>query len=112
MSADPKAGGVCWKCRKPVAPEDNYCRFCGRDLISFPWYYQHWGIIFLTLTAFGPFSLVLVWRSPVLSRTARWIYTVLLLALTYQLAVGCYHLYQLVNTALSGMMKGALPAGI
>ena len=48
---DPKEGGVCWDCRKPAAAEDNFCRFCGRNLASFPWYYQHWGIIVLTFLA-------------------------------------------------------------
>jgi len=90
MTKDPKAGGVCWHCRKPVAAEDNFCRFCGKGLLGFPWYYQHWGIIALTLLALGPFGVILVWRSPVLSRSARWVYTVAIAALTYYLGAQCY----------------------
>jgi hypothetical protein len=109
---DPKEGGVCWNCRKPVAAEDHYCRFCGKDLVSFPWYYQHWGILVLTFFALGPFSLVLVWRSPAISRTARWIYTALAMFLTYELALGCYHIYLIANNAVSNLLSGSLPAGL
>ena len=107
----PKEGGLCWNCRKPAEMEDNYCRFCGKDLVSFPWFYRHWGIILLTVAALGPFSLILVWRSPVLSRTAQWIYTLLLLILTYQFLVGCYHLWLFVNSAINAALHGALPVG-
>ena len=109
---DPKEGGVCWHCRKPAAAEDNFCRFCGRNLASFPWYYQHWGIIVLTFLALGPFSLVLVWRSPVISRTARWVYTALAVFLTYEMALGCYHIYLIVNNAASSLLRGSLPTGL
>ena len=109
---DPKEGGVCWDCRKPAAAEDNFCRFCGRNLASFPWYYQHWGIIVLTFLALGPFSLVLVWRSPVISRTARWVYTALAVFLTYEMAMGCYRIYLIVNNAASSLLRGSLPTGL
>ncbi|MCX5797933.1 MAG: zinc-ribbon domain-containing protein [Elusimicrobia bacterium] len=112
MSKDPKEGGVCWNCRAQVAAEDNFCRFCGRNLVSFPWYYQHWGIIVLTFTALGPFSLILVWRSPVISRMARWVYTVLAVLMTYELVVGCYHAYVLLNNSVSSLLKGQIPPGL
>ncbi len=95
MSKNPKEGGLCWACGKMADSHDNFCRFCGKDLVSFPWYYQHWGIILLTFIALGPLSIVLVWRSPVLSRTARWIYTIALAAFTYWVGLRCYQAWQL-----------------
>ena len=108
---DPKEGGLCWNCRQPAAQEDNFCRFCGRHLTAFPWYYQHWGILVLTFFALGPFSLVLVWRSPVISGTAKWIYTLLAAVMTYEMIVGSYHAYQMLNSAAAGLMQGQMPAG-
>lgn len=94
MAKSPKEGGVCWSCRKPADPQDNFCRFCGKDLRSFPWYYQHWGIILLTFVALGPASIVLVWRSPVLSRPARWVYTIALAVLAYWVGLRFYQAWQ------------------
>jgi hypothetical protein len=107
MNKDPKEGGVCWHCRKPAAAEDNFCRFCGKDVVKFPWYYQHWGIIVLTFFALGPFSLILVWRSPVLSRTARWVYTALGIYITYVMAVGCYRIYTVASSMANIFLKGS-----
>jgi hypothetical protein len=109
---DPKEGGLCWKCRKPAAAEDNFCRFCGSDLVAFPWYYKHWGIIVLTFLALGPFSVVLAWRSPVISRTAKWAYTALAVFMTYELVMGCIRLYQLLNAVATGVMNGNMPTGL
>jgi len=109
---NPKADGLCWNCRRPAAAEDNFCRFCGKSLTGFPWYYQHWGIILLSLLALGPFGLVLVWRSPVLSRAAQWAYTAVILLLTYRLVIICYRAWLLISGLLGGMMHGALPVGI
>jgi len=112
MRKDPKAGGVCWRCRKPATDEDSYCRSCGSNLVAFPWYYKHWGIIVLTFFALGPFSLILVWRSPVISKTAKWAYAALAAFMTYQLVMGCIRVYQLINAAVSGFVSGVLPAGL
>ncbi|MDD5657004.1 MAG: hypothetical protein PHF00_07090 [Elusimicrobia bacterium] len=106
MPKDPKEGGLCWKCRKPAADEDNFCRLCGSGLRSFPWYYQHWGIIVLTLLALGPFSVFLVWRSPVLGRTAKFIYTAFLALLTYAIAVQLYAAWTALKLVLSGAGLG------
>jgi hypothetical protein len=109
MAIDLRAGGLCWSCRKPVAAEDNFCRFCGKGLGRPPWYYQHWGIILLTIFGLGPFSIFLVWRSPTLSRTARWIYTAALLALTYWFCVECYVAYMKIKIIMEGIMSGNMP---
>ncbi|MFA6003001.1 MAG: hypothetical protein WC881_02930 [Elusimicrobiota bacterium] len=103
MVEGPKAGGLCWHCRKPAAPEDNFCRFCGKNLTGFPWYYQHWGIIACALLALGPFSLILVWRSPLISRPAQWAYTLSIGLLTYYVAMQCYRTWLVLHSVMSGM---------
>ncbi|HAM34862.1 MAG TPA: hypothetical protein DEB40_04660 [Elusimicrobia bacterium] len=100
MTNNPKEGGLCWHCRRPAADEDNFCRFCGKDLRSFPWYYQHWGIIAATLLALGPLSLLLVWRSPVLSKRSRWIYTAAIGWLTYYICAQTYQAWLLLKAML------------
>ncbi|HOX21990.1 MAG TPA: zinc ribbon domain-containing protein [Elusimicrobiales bacterium] len=86
----------CWKCLAPVSPKDKFCHNCaarqgGKDA----WYYSHVGIILLTLVALGPFALYLVWKSPRLSKNARLVYTVLILALT---TVVCVKFYEAVRS--------------
>lgn len=103
MARSPKEGGLCWKCRRPAADEDNYCRHCGADLRAFPWYYQHWGIIVLTFLALGPLSVIFVWRSPVFDRTTKLVYTAVLAVFAYLMAAQLYGAYK----ALQGLMSGA-----
>lgn len=112
METDPKQNGLCWSCRKPVAAEDNFCRFCGKGLRGFPWYYRHWGIILLSLLALGPFGLILVWRSPALSRAWQWIYTAAIMGLTYYLAVQCYQAWLTLKSVMNLALSGALPIGL
>ena len=47
----------------------------------------------LTITALGPLSLCLVWRTPRLSRTGRWIATVVIVGVTVYLG---YRLWQVL----------------
>ena len=101
-------GPACWACRKPADPPDNFCRHCGKGLRGFPWYYQHWGIILLTFLALGPFSLTLVWRSPVLSTRARWIYTAALILLTWWTVVQCYQAWLMLKSTLDMMKNGTI----
>ena len=73
----------CWSCGAFVDQVDRFCRNCGKGPgADVPWYYRHWGIILLALFGVGPFALIPVWRSPVLSRNAKLAYTVALLAAT------------------------------
>lgn len=69
----------CWKCRRTIDAADVYCRFCGSGQGGrVPWYYRHFGIIVSTLLGLGPFTIFLVWWSPVLTRRAKTIYTILI----------------------------------
>lgn len=106
---DPKEGGLCWRCRRPAAEEDDFCRFCGAHLAAFPWYYRHWGILVLTFLALGPFSVILAWRSPVISKASKWAYTALAAWITYSLVTGCIRLYQILNQAAAALTGGVMP---
>jgi len=87
----------CRACWKEVDLSDNYCRHCGKGLgRHIPFYYGHAGIIVLTFCALGPFSLFLVWRSPVLSKSAKWAYTAAILAFTGWTLLAAYRIYTLL----------------
>ena len=84
---------VCRACKFPIGAEDNFCRKCGKGrgkLVS--WYYTHWGVIILTF-ALGPFSLYFIWRSPLISRNAKWVYTAIISIITWYIMVGIYHVW-------------------
>lgn len=88
----------CSKCNSEVDGPDQYCRYCGQDLSGrVPWYYQPIWIAVLTVLAMGPFSLVLVWRSPALAGRGRWIFTVLILAFTVYLGIETVNLVRKVQ---------------
>ena len=73
----------CWSCGAFVDPGDRFCRNCGKGQgADVPWYYRHWGIILLALFGLGPFALIPIWRSPILSRNAKLAYTAALIAAT------------------------------
>ena len=46
-----------------------------------PWYYKPVWLVVLGLTVLGPFVLPLVWRTPRLGRTEKWIVSALLIAI-------------------------------
>ena len=74
---------VCRHCGGKIAREDHYCRHCGRGQGSHvAWYYTHWGVVLSTL-GLGPFSLFLVWRSPLFTKNVKLVYTLALLSLTW-----------------------------
>jgi hypothetical protein len=94
---------ACWFCGAHISAEDNYCRKCGKGQGRFVhWYYKHFGIVFITLFA-GPFSLYFVWRSPVLSRNAKWIYTGLIALSTWYVLSAFYRFWLLFQSMFSGM---------
>lgn len=87
-----------------IGREDHYCRDCGRgqgDYVS--WQYKHWGIIVLTLFGLGPFSLFLLWRSPVISRNAKLAYTAAITLATIFLLDRLHRLWLFYQAALGGM---------
>lgn len=85
----PAAPLTCWACRAVITQGDEFCRRCGRrQMRGDTWYYRAGWILFLSLTVMGPLALPLVWRSPHLSRSEKWIlgsaitaYSVFVLAL-------------------------------
>jgi ABC-type protease/lipase transport system fused ATPase/permease subunit len=83
----------CWSCHADLDGADRYCRFCGKGQGEFvSWYYKPFWIVILTLTVLGPFSLYLIWKSPVLSRKEKWLLVLLVFVVSYYLVVGTMEL--------------------
>ncbi len=96
----------CPRCGQPIEQTDCYCRRCGKALQPGRGFlFSHTGIILLALVL-GPFALPLVWISKIISPLAKWIYTILLLAVGIYFVVVCYHLYLSIQDAASLMLGG------
>lgn len=64
------------------------------------WYYRPVWIMVLTVMALGPLSLLLVWRTPRLGRTGRWIATVVILGVTAYLGYQLWQTLRMVHSLL------------
>ena len=65
---------LCWSCGKIIADSDAFCRHCGRrQMRGDTWYYRSGWILFLTFFVLGPLTLPLILRSPILTRTEKWL---------------------------------------
>ena len=97
---------ACWSCGLFIDRSDRYCRSCGKGQGgNVPWYYRHWGIILMTLFGLGPFSLVLVWRSPLLSPLAKWVYTAIIVAGTVFIGYRMYQIWLLLSSTLQSALS-------
>jgi hypothetical protein len=95
--------GSCWNRKSPIDAADHYCRHCGHGQGRFlQWYYRPAWIAVLTVTVLGPLSLFLVWRTPGLGRTARWIATVVIVGVTVYLG---QQLWQTLHALRSLLMS-------
>ena len=98
--------GGCWNCGKKIDLLDSFCRHCGKGQGShIPWYYGHFGIIVLTLLAMGPFSLILVWKSPRLGTAARWAYSAAIMLFSWYAFKKLYDLWQTVSSVFSSSLQ-------
>lgn len=94
----------CWACGAVIDSGDGYCRACGKGQGDrLPWQYKHWGVIVITLLGLGPFSLFCLWRSPVISRGAKLVYTAAILLLTLFVLDQLYRLLVLFQNTLGAM---------
>jgi uncharacterized membrane protein len=57
----------------------------------------------MTLFGLGPFSLVLVWRSPLLSRESRAAYTAAILLVTWFVAYRLYRVWTFFQAAMGDL---------
>ncbi|MBU2529609.1 MAG: hypothetical protein KKD35_01110 [Elusimicrobia bacterium] len=88
---------ICWACKTQIDAMDNFCRRCGKGQGKLtPWYYSHWGVIVLTF-ALGPFSLYFIWKSPIISQSAKWVYTAIISIITWYLALAIYNIWIFVQ---------------
>jgi hypothetical protein len=91
----------CWSCTQPLDAADHYCRYCGNGQGRFlQWYYRPLWIMVLTVTALGPLSLGLVWRTPRLGRAGRWIATLVILSMTAYLGYQLWQTLRMVRSLL------------
>jgi len=98
----PAARASCWACKGNIDQPDDFCRHCGKGQgRNVLWHYKHWGVVVLFFCV-GPFALYPVWRSPVISRTAKWIYTALMIAGTIYLIQLFTEIMRSVNSMLAG----------
>jgi hypothetical protein len=77
----------CWSCGARLDADDRYCRRCGEgqgDFLS--WYYRPLWIVALALTALGPFVLPLIWKTPRLDRTGKWLASAIVIMFTVYIA--------------------------
>ncbi|MBI5242968.1 MAG: hypothetical protein HY922_04690 [Elusimicrobia bacterium] len=110
MADDPSLKARCWGCGGALDRQDRYCRGCGRGQGEYvAWYYQPWGIAVCTLLGLGPFGLLLVWRSPRLSRTAQWAWTAAILLVTGWVLLAAYRLWVSIMSQVSEILKLGLP---
>ena len=94
---------TCWSCGAVIDGADNFCRKCGKGQDGhIPWQYKHWGVIVITLLGLGPFSLIFVWRSPVISRNAKIAYTGFILLLTWFVIDRLYRTWLTFQALLGG----------
>lgn len=95
MTSPEQTAITCWSCGASIAAEDRYCRYCGKGQGKrIPWYYGHSGIIVLTMLVMGPFSLFLVWKSPLLTKPAKWAYTAVILVFSWYFCLTLYKIWQ------------------
>ena len=94
----------CWSCRRPIDKADHYCRHCGNGQgHCLQWYYRPAWILVLTVTALGPLSLLLVWRTPRLGRTGRWMATVVIVGVTVYLGQQLWQTLRMLHSLLSSI---------
>jgi uncharacterized membrane protein len=99
---------VCKYCHTPVAETDNYCRVCGKSLRKgYSFMFTHTGIIVMAFLL-GPLALPCVWLSKVISPVAKWIYTALLLIISYYFIVVCWRTFQLISDYMQVVSAGGL----
>jgi len=99
---------ICYRCKKEIDNNDNYCRFCGAGQGSYiSWYYHIWGV-WILLFVIGPFCLWFLYKSPTISKKAKIINTILILLVS---ALFCYKFYIAVKSITelySGLLTGSM----
>jgi len=94
----------CWSCAHPLGAADRYCRQCGNGQGRFlQWYYRPVWIMVLTVTALGPFSLFLLWRTPRLGWAGRWIATVVVVGVTVYLGHQLWQTLRVLHRLLGSL---------
>jgi len=95
----------CWHCGGTIETQDKFCRHCGKGQSKYvPFRYTHAGIVLFSLII-GPLVLPFVWKSPVISQTAKIVYTVLNFLLLVLLVLAIIGIYTAINTQMQEQLK-------
>lgn len=95
----------CWICGGTIDSQDRYCRHCGKGQSKFvPFRYTHAGIILFSLII-GPLVLPFVWNSPVITKTAKIVYTVLNILLLVLFVFAVIGIYTTINKQMLEQLK-------
>ncbi|GEM_PF-6639017 len=60
------------------------------------WYYSLWFVLLMLFFVLGPLGLPLLWKSPHMTRGAKWLLTITVSAYTVALAAASWHMVQTV----------------
>ncbi len=94
----------CPKCSQEIDERDNYCRRCGRALKpGTGFWYSHSGIILLMLVL-GPFALIPLYMSKILSLRAKAIYCAVITLFTLYLGYVCWQIFTLTQQMLEATL--------
>ena len=96
---------TCSRCKQPIEEADCYCRHCGKTLKPrMGFWYDHGGILLSTLLI-GPFSLICVWLSRKISMTAKWLWTLGVLLVSFYLFYSLYKTILMLQEVLSASLS-------
>ena len=88
----------CWMCKEEIDCEDKYCRYCGKGQnknAKLP--YTLLGITVL-LFVIGPFCLFNLWKSPLIKREAKGLYTAFIVGIMLFITIGIiYGIYFIIS---------------
>lgn len=99
----------CWKCSGIIDPADNYCKHCGAGQgAKAPWYYRTWGA-FIMLLVIGPFAVYFPIKSPVMSKTAKWVTGTIIVVLGGAMFYQIYAAIAAYTRMLNSLLGGELP---
>ncbi len=97
---------LCKSCHLVVAPEDCFCRHCGKSLKpGYGFFYSHTGIILMGCLL-GPLALPWVWCSNQIGRLAKIIYTLILMLVGIYIVWCFYRAYQMTRALFEQILPG------
>lgn len=88
----------CWMCGKEIDLDDKYCRHCGKKQDKGAQFPYTLTCAFLLFFVIGPLCLVNVWKSPLMKRDVKIIFSIIVAMISYMALV-------LMKNMLTGYMN-------